>query len=329
MKAIIPVAGFGSLLRPHTFTTPKALFKIAGKPLLDIIIDQIIEWKICEITLILGHLGDQIKEYTKSRKSIKFNFKYQDRPIGLGHAIYKGISPNDKELVIILGDAILKADIEAVVKKGITSIGVSEVEDPRKFGVVEIEKNNNQNCIKKLIEKPQNPKSNLAITGLYYIRDAQILKKAIEETIAKNITLKGKYQITDALQIMLNQDEEIQSFVVSDWIDCGKPKGLLKANRYFLRNCIEKSFDYKFTNTIINEPVYIEDNCTIENSIIGPDVSIGNGCVIRDSIVQNSILGEKATVSKIVLSETILGDRAELRSKSRKVNLGASCNLEI
>ena len=323
MKVIIPAAGYGSRLRPHTFLIPKALLPIANKPLLEYILKQAIEWGGDRFTIIHGHLKEQIESFVHERFQLDVEFRTQEKRLGLGHAILTGIEPEDKDLVILLGDTILKVDLKPVIKRGVTSIGVKEVEDPRKMGVVFIENSR----VTQLVEKPQHPASNLAIVGVYYIRDAQLLKKAIQETIDRDITVKGEYQITDALQVMLEWGEIIESFPVDGWYDCGKPETLLETNRYIL-DC--QGGDYKNADvkqSVIVPPVSIEQNTIIERAIIGPYVSIGKDVIIRDAIIRNSIIGDRVIIEQALLDQTLIGNRAEVRQRFHNINLGSASSM--
>jgi glucose-1-phosphate thymidylyltransferase len=326
MKVIIPAAGFGSRLRPHTYTTPKVLLPVAGKPILEHIINQVISFGADHITIIHGHLGEQIEEFVKDRFDVTIDLRLQEKPLGLGHAIYLGLDDDDQEILVILGDTILDLELNEVVRKGVTALGVKEVADPRKFGVVVVE----DGRVSRLVEKPLVPPSNLAIVGAYYIRDARVLGKAIKEIINKNITVKGEFQITDALQLMLQAGEKFETFPVSGWYDCGKPETLLATNKFLLgKSRTEPVINDDIKDSIIIPPVYIGEKTTITRSVIGPNVSIGDGCQISDVIMENSIIGDRASVQNIVIRDAIIGKRTELAGGRQSVSLGASTMLKL
>ncbi|MDP8241319.1 MAG: sugar phosphate nucleotidyltransferase [Candidatus Hatepunaea meridiana] len=325
MKVIIPAAGFGSRLRPHTYTVPKALLPIAGKPIIGHILDQVVSWGGTEVTVIIGHFGDQLKAYLTKNYDLDFTFRIQEKILGLGHAVLTGLDPDDKELLIILGDTILTSDLIPVIKRGITSIGVKEIPDPRKKGVVVLE---NERVI-KLIEKPPDPPSNLAIVGIYYIRDGALLSKAINEIIEKNITVKGEFQITDALQLLIDWGEPFRAFPVEGWYDCGSPETLLETNKFLFNNKDIQSGDYTAEESIIIPPVAIGNGTTIKRSIIGPYVSIGNDVVIQDTIIKNSIIAEEVNLERALLESAIIGKRADVLGRYQSLNLGASTQIKL
>jgi len=325
MKVIIPAAGFGSRLRPHTFTTPKVLLPVAGRPILEHIIRQVISFGADHLTIVHGHLGEQIEEFVREKFDIKIEFCWQKKPHGLGHAIFTGLTDKDQEVLVILGDTILDIDLGPVIRKGVTAIGVKEVADPRKFGVVVVE----NGVVSRLIEKPVDPPSNLAIVGVYYLRDARLLYKAIKETMERQITVKGEYQVTDALQLMLDAGEPLETFPVAGWYDCGKPETLLATNKFLLGNSKARLKTKNITDSVIKQPVYIGDETTISRSIIGPDVSIGENCQIVNANVSNSIIGDRVSLRDIVVDDTIIGNRTELVGRRMSINLGASSLLKM
>lgn len=323
MKAIIPVAGVGSRLRPHTYTLPKVLLNVAGKPIIGHIIDKIIEEGINEAVVIVGYLGDMIEEYLTKNYDIEFTFIEQEERLGLGHAIYMTKAHLDEEPVfIILGDTVFEVDLSGVFKREYSALGVKEVEDPRRFGVAEVQ----DGLITKLIEKPEHPKSNLAVVGLYYIKNPQLLLFCLEHNITHNIRTKGEFQLTDALQMMIDKGERFSTFPVEGWYDCGKPETLLYTNEKLLKS---KSRYKEIFGCVINPPVFIAEDAEIENSVIGPFATIGSKAIIKDSIVQRSIIGECAKVSRMLLKESIVGNNAHVEGNFRKINLGDSSEVDF
>src|SRR3989304_10039914 len=232
MRAIIPVAGIGTRLKPHTHSTPKALLNVGGKPIIAHILDKLLEEGINKATFVIGYLGDMIKEYVEKKyPSVKSSFVEQEKMEGLGHAIYTAIPTfDDDEIFIILGDTIFDVNLKEVFKNKISSLGVKEVDDPSRFGVAVLE----NGYIKKLVEKPTTPVSNLALVGLYYIANSDALIKSLNNLVQKDIRTKGELQLTDALQMMLDDGEKIKTFDVNGWYDCGKPETLLSTNKFLL-----------------------------------------------------------------------------------------------
>jgi len=323
MRAIIPVAGFGTRLKPHTFTHPKVLLNVGGKPIISHIVKKLLEENITEATFIVGYLGEKIQDYiTESFPKLKADYVEQKELLGLGHAIYQAASTfNDEEIIIILGDTVFDVDLSQITKLETSALGVKEVEDPRRFGVAELE----NGFISKLIEKPQNPTTNLALVGLYYIKNSALLTQSLEELFVNNIRTKDEYQLTDALQIMIEKGEKISTFPVEGWYDCGKPETLLSTNQFILsQNGKNEDID----SVVINEPVFISPTAKIKNSVIGPYVSIGDNCSVVESVIKNSIINKNSQVKRMVLTDSIIGADAKVAGSRHKMNVGDSLELE-
>ncbi|AOS83994.1 nucleotidyl transferase [Chlorobaculum limnaeum] len=317
MKAIIPVAGVGSRLRPHTYSQPKVLLNVAGKPIIGHIMDKLIESGIDEAVIIVGYLGSKIEEYLTSNYSIKLTFVTQAEQLGLAHAVHmcRPHVVDEEPLFIILGDTIFDVDLMPVLDSAVSSLGVKEVEDPRRFGVAVTEGDR----IVKLVEKPEQPVSNLALVGLYFLHRAGTLFSSIEHIIANDIRTKGEFQLTDALQHMIDLGEPFSTFPVQGWYDCGKPETLLATNEVLLqKNHQQKSLP----GCIVNPPVFIADNAIITNSIIGPNATIAEHVVVKDSIIMNSIIGRKSQVSDIMLDRSIVGNNAVVSAMGHELNIG-------
>ena len=235
MRAIIPVAGVGSRLRPHTYTVPKVLLNVGGKPIIGHIMDRVIDNGFDEATIIIGYLGEKIKEYILNHYSIKVDFVEQEERLGLGHAIYLSRHTISRDpILIILGDTVFDVDLKSLVASEHSVLGVKEVEDPRRFGVAELD----NGFISKLVEKPEDPKSKLAVVGIYFIRKPQVLVDCLKEMIKQNVRTKGEFQLTDALQLMIERGERMKPFTVNGWYDCGKPETLLETNRHLDRKSV-------------------------------------------------------------------------------------------
>lgn len=323
MRAIIPVAGFGSRLRPHTYTLPKVLLNVAGKPIIGHILDKIIDDGFTEASLIIGYLGEKIREYVSSNYSISVDYIDQDERRGLAHAVYlaRQTFTNDPVL-IILGDTIFDVDLKPVVRGSTSAIGVKHVEDPRRFGIAEL----TDGFVKRLIEKPEHPTSNFAIVGLYWIRQPKLLEECIAELIAKEVKTKGEYQLTDALDLMIRRGEKIRTFTVDGWYDCGKPETLLATNRHLLE---KQSDSYSIKDVVIVPPVSVSRGARIVHSVIGPHATIAEGAEVSDSIVRNSIIGEEAQVHKALLESSIVGSNTVVRGTFNRINIGDSSEIDF
>ncbi len=324
MRAIIPVAGFGTRLKPHTYSWPKVLLNVGGKPILGHILDKLLEEKIRKATFIIGHLGDKIKTYiAKEYPSISADFIEQKDMLGLGHAIYTAIPTFDEdEIFIILGDTVFEVELKDVFANKSTALGTKVVEDPRRFGVAICE----NGIIKKLVEKPTELVSNLALVGLYYITNPNLLANCLTELIEKNIRTKNEFQLTDALQLMIDAGERITTFPVEGWYDCGKPETLLSTNKFLLtRNGNNSTKD----GNVINPPVFIADSAIVKNSVIGPYTTIAENCKIENSIISNSIISPKAEISETLLDNSLIGSNSIVKGKSKRLNTGDSSEIEL
>ncbi len=321
MKAIIPAAGIGSRLRPHTHTAPKALLHVAGKPILGHILDELRAFGIKEVVIVVGFMGEKIIEYVKSNYNIKANFVAQEELKGLGWAIYLTREFfNDEPLLIILGDTIFETDLESVLSGSFDSIGTKIVEDPRRFGIAETD----GEFVTSLVEKPEHPTSNQALVGIYHIKSTPLFSKCLEELVAKKITTRGEYQLTDALGLMIKHGCKMTTFNVEGWFDCGKPEALLETNRYLLSQI--KSVNHR-ENNIIVPPVFISKSAIIEHSVIGPYVSVGDDAKITRSVIKDSIISESAEVSDCILDGSLVGNNSIITGHYQKVNLGDSSEI--
>ena len=328
MKAIIPVAGIGSRLRPHTHTQPKALVPVAGKPILGHIIDSIVEVGIHELIFVVGYLGDKIQTYvTEKYPNLKASFVVQAQKEGIGHAIWtaKDFIDEDDELLIVLGDTIFDVKLNEVIHLPYSAIGVKKVDDPRNFGVVESDE---EGYITRLVEKPLIPKSNMAMVGIYKIKEGAVLMSALDYIIKNNLRTYNEFQLTDGLMHMVTKGIRIQSFKVEEWYDCGKKEVLLATNAMLL-NRQKNTTEYNFNNTIIIQPVNIAANCRIQNSIIGPNVSIGENTYVDHSILKNSIIGSFSQLEDVVLQDSLVGSDASLKGLSQSLNLGDSTEISF
>lgn len=318
MKIIIPMAGKGTRLRPHTHTRPKPLMFIAGKPMLGHILDSIKDFDISEVIFVISGFEDVLTEYVKKYK-FKSSFVHQKQALGPAHAIwqtrefFEGI---DEEVLVIYADTIFETDMSILKKAKDNIIWVKEVEDPRRFGIV-ILKNGK---IIDLEEKAEKPKSNLAITGMYFLKSSKIFFKALDYVIENNIREKGEFYINTALIKMINEGEPFIPRILNVWLDCGTPETVLATNQYLLK---KNHKDYsKPKKSIIIEPVYIGKNSKIENSIIGPNVSIGDDSCIENSIVKNSIINNRAHIHDSQIKDSLIGFNAEVNGQMKIINIG-------
>lgn len=329
MKAIIPVAGAGTKLRPHSYTQPKALIPLAGKTVLSIIIDQMREAGIHEFVFIVGYLGDKIRDYVQAKyPDIQAHYVQQIDRQGIGHAIQitKEVVNND-EVIVVLGDTICEYNIQEVVNSPYSTLGVRKVDDPRDFGVAEI---GEDGFIDHVVEKPQIPKSNMALVGIYKIKESNQLFQCLESNYLQGLRSHGEYSLTDALDCMLKVGVKFKAFKVDSWFDCGRKETLLESNATLLKKFgVPTADNYHFENTVIIPPVSIGEGCDIKNSIIGPNVSIGENSNMNYSIVRNSIIGSYSNLFDIVLEASIIGSDTGLKGETRRLSIGDNTNIDL
>jgi len=306
MKVIIPAAGIGNRLRPLTITKPKPLLPVANKPIIGHILDRVFRLEVEEITIIIGHHGEQLKNYISDNYPAIINFIEQEEPKGLGHAVELGLEESDRPVLIILGDTILDLDFAHFISHRENVIGVMEVENPRLYGIVETEGDQ----VKQVIEKPEHSPSNLGIAGIYLIQHEFLLKKAIRQLFEKEIKTKDEYQLTDALQVLLEWNEPIVVEKIQTCYDCGTRETLLDTNRHLLEKLPVPGA--KYPESVIIPPVFIHPEAVIIRSIIGPYVSIGQGVTVEESLLQDMIIDENSTVRRTNLSKSIIGENTEL-----------------
>ena len=329
MKAIIPVAGTGTKLRPHTYTQPKALIPLAGKTVLSIIIDQLVEAGVRDFVLVVGYLGDKIMHYAKSNyPNLNITIIHQNERKGLGHAIYLCKEEvHQEELLIVLGDTICEYNVAELLEIQGSVLGVKKVDDPRNFGVAETDEDGK---VTRLIEKPQIPKTNNALVGIYKITDANKLFTCLEDIFHASDHPMEEISLTPALDCMVNAGTVFSTFKVSNWFDCGKKETLLESNATLLKKWgSHVSGEEQFENTIIIPPVSIAPGCEIKNSIIGPNVSIGENVIVQYSIVKDSIVGSFSKLFDVVLHDSLIGCDTEIKGETRTLNIGDNTEIDL
>ena len=306
MKIIIPAAGVGTRLRPHTYSEPKALLNVAGKPILGHILDNLKPLGPKEVIFVIGFLGHKLIDFVKKNYKFKTNFVKQKKLLGLGHAIYLTRNFISQEpALIILGDTIIDSDLKFVKKSKYNLLGTCEVKDPQRFGIAEVQ----NGWVKKLTEKLKRPKDNLALVGVYYIKDTNLFKQCLNEIVGNGKMTKGEYQLTDVLQKMIDKKAKFKTFEVQGWHDCGKIETLLQTNRYLLmRNGFPSS--KQIPGSVTLPPVFISPQAKIENSVIGPFVTVGDKAWIKNSVVFDSIVNEKAQVLHTILNAQVVRKNA-------------------
>jgi glucose-1-phosphate thymidylyltransferase len=335
MKAVIPAAGQGTRLYPQTHTKPKAMVRLAGRPILGHILSSLAETPIEDVVVVVGgSMQAQITDYATEQFGDRFSFSFpeQESTEGLGHSIYQARDAVDGEsMLIALGDMLFESGygsfLAAHHENGDTdgSIGLKPVENPRHYGVAEVE----EGTITCLVEKPENPASNLAVSGVYIVEATDALFEGLEHLIENDIRGAGdEYQLTDALQRMIEAGHRLGTFKVQDWYDCGRPETLLEANRVLLASNETGTGD-ALDNSVVIPPVDAGDDVTVSESVVGPNVSIDDGTTIENSIVRDSIVGRRATLDSVNLAGSLVGDNAAVEGNPTRLNLGDNSSIEL
>ncbi|PYO06692.1 MAG: nucleotidyltransferase [Gemmatimonadetes bacterium] len=319
MKVIIPLAGKGTRLRPHTYLTPKPMMKVAGKPVMSYVLDELKKLgNVEQIIYITGHLKEKVEEYARAEMDVPSVFIEQKIQDGTAGAIALAREYVDQPVLIIFVDTIFDADltkVKSVDADGI--IWVKEVEDYQRFGVVVTDRDGNMT---KIVEKPKTPISRRANIGLYYVRNWKLLFEGIDWVLQQPKN-QGEYFLTDAFQYMIEKGAKIKVIDVQGWYDAGKIETMIETNQAMLTRGRARRPKDTGDSTII-DPVYIEDNVTLRKSKIGPNVSIGAGTVLENAELSHSIIGSNAKISKSVLKNSLVGDDAVVEGVKGEMTVG-------
>ncbi|MGV8161765.1 MAG: sugar phosphate nucleotidyltransferase [Candidatus Nanoarchaeia archaeon] len=323
MKLIVPMAGRTANLKPYISTTPKPLIHIAGKPLLGHLLDRISSLKISEAIFIVDEDNEELKEFIHKNYKFKSRYILQKERKGVAHAIFGAKKLiHDEDVLILFADTLIDTNLVNVTNtKADGIIWTKQVKDPRNYGVVFMY----DGIITQLIEKPGTPVSDKAIVGLYYIKEASKLFSSIEFLMKNKIMTKGEYQLTDALQLMINRGAKLISGDVKVWQDCGTIPNLLETNKYLLSKVKMTNGDIK--NTVIIKPVFVEKGARITNSVIGPNVSVSKNALINSCIISDSIISAGAFVENAVLKECTIGKNAKVQGSGKRLNIGESSEM--
>lgn len=326
MKIIIPMAGKGSRLRPHTLTVPKPLIAVAGKPIVQRLVEDLAQsfnGKIEEVAFITGEFGEDVeRQLIAVANSIgaKGTIYKQDMPLGIAHAIGCAGLSLAGNLIVAFADTLFRANFHFNPKEdGI--VWTQKVEDPSAFGVVKLDQNN---IITDFVEKPQNFVSNLAIVGIYYFNQGEKLREEIEYLIKNDIKVRGEYQLTSVLENMKNNNTKFRTATIDEWIDCGNKEAVVHANKRMLEIKKTESMvaaSAKTRNSVIIQPCFIADGVNIKDSVIGPYVSIGRNTTIEGSVVENSVLGEETTIIDSILSNSMVGNYVEYVGRKSELSI--------
>lgn len=325
LNVVIPMAGLGTRLRPQTWSKPKQLISVAGKSVLDHVLDTLASLpnpEQVELINIVGYLGDQIEEHIRFHyPDMATRFVVQENPCGQSHAIKLAEQFLDGPLLILFADTLIKTDLTFLENEPAEAVAwVKPVPDPRRFGVADVDKDG---WVTRLVEKPQELTNNLVLVGCYYFKEARDLISAIDEQIKREMQLKGEFYLADAVNIMLERGLKMRTQTVDVWLDAGTPEALLETNRYLLEAGKDNSIEARQRESlVVVPPVYIHPSAEVRGSIIGPNVSIGAGCVVENSIITESILEDEARATNVILESSLVGRRAVLFRRTAIINAG-------
>lgn len=328
MNIIIPMAGMGKRMRPHTLTIPKPLIPIAGKPIVQRLVEDIAKVcgeKIEEIAFVIGDFGNETEErllYIADKVGAKGRIFYQQEPLGTAHAILCARECLKNKVVVAFADTLFSAQFKMdISQEGI--IWVHRVDDPSAFGVVKL---NEQGEITDMVEKPKEFVSDLAIIGIYYFKDGANLEKELQYLIDNDIKEKGEYQLTNALVNMKNKGLVFKTGKVDEWLDCGNKDATVYTNQRILELVKDsenlQSQKIKNHQSVVIEPCYIGQDVELYNSVIGPHVSVGSGTIIRDSVVRNSIIQQHTLIQNAVIENSMIGNYAVYKGNAKQLSLG-------
>jgi glucose-1-phosphate thymidylyltransferase len=333
LKIVIPMAGLGTRLRPHTWSKPKQLIGLAGKTVLDHVLDMLNtlpDPRNIEFIHIIGYLGDQIETHVlQNYPEIPAHFVVQDNPAGQSHAIYLAREfLQEGPMLMIFADTLMEADLSFLNHEKADAVAwVKPVPDPRRFGVAEV---GADGWVTRLIEKPQDMNNNLAVIGCYYFKHAADLISAIEEQMRRNLQIKGEFFLADAINILIERGAKMRVQEVDVWLDAGTSEALLESNHYLLdHGRANYSTPQILDDVVLIPPVFIHPEAEIHHSVIGPYVSIGCGCKIETTIMRNSILEEGAKVNDLVIEDSLVGRKTEIIGRPRIINAGDNTDLTL
>lgn len=327
LTVVIPMAGYGTRLRPHTWSKPKPLIQIAGKTVLDHVLDIIstaADLEDCRLAFIVGYLGDQIRDHmARYYPSVETSYYVQEKMLGQTHAIAMAREKIQGPTLVLFSDTIVHDDLSFLLDPAHQEDGViwvKQVDDPRRFGVVVV---GEDGYIHDIIEKPDSMENDLAVVGYYYFARGEDLMAAIDQQLSQNMINKGEYYLADAMMLMVQKGAKLKPKPVDVWLDAGVPETVLETNRYLLENrpASNQALDLAADVEII-PPVYIHPSAHLRNSKIGPHVSIGPGCQVEDSQLENSIIEAEAVIESSKLTKALVGARAQISGINGAIIVG-------
>ncbi len=326
MHVFIPAAGFGTRLRPHTWSKPKPLVSVAGKPILGHVLDSIAPLQPEQVVFVTGYLGGQIRDYVQQHYGFRATFVHQAEMKGQADAISLCEQLVSGPVMVAFADTIFSTDLTVLNRTNADGvIFVKEVPNPRSFGIVEMD----GTSIKRIIEKPENPPTNLAVAGIYYFRDSEWLFTAIRQIITAGKQTKGEYYLTDAIQVMIDGGARIEAAPMDLWLDCGQPKTLLDTNRTLLERDGGNSGAPDYPGSVIVPPVVIAPTATLHNAVVGPYVSIGENVTVSNAIIRDAIVDHGGEIANVMLTDSIIGASSVVHGDYHSINVGDNSEVNL
>jgi glucose-1-phosphate thymidylyltransferase len=332
IKIVIPMAGYGARLRPHTWSRPKQLIRMADKLVIDHVLDTFTSLPAgfqAEYIFIIGYLGNKIKDYLSlNYPNLNARFVEQPEMRGQSHAIFLAKNYLDGPMLVLYGDTLIKNDFSFLSSETAGAVAfVKAVPDPRRFGVAGL---GPDGWVTNLVEKPQNVENNLVLVGCYYFQKSSELLSAIEEQMQRNITLKDEFFLADAVNIMLEHGLKMRVEHVDTWLDAGIPDDVLKTNRYLLENGHANTADtHMLKDVVVVPPVFIHPSASVESSVIGPHTTVGAGCKVQGCIIRDSIIDDGSDVGDVILEHSLVGREVKIRGHAGALNVGDRTELSL
>jgi glucose-1-phosphate thymidylyltransferase len=324
------MAGFGTRLRPHTWSRPKPLLTVAGKPVLGHVLDTFADLPfIDEVVFVVGYLGEQIEAYVgQAYPHLKARYVEQKDMLGQSHAVWLARGTLQGPMLMIFVDTLIEADLSRLAQEPSQAVAfVKPVPDPRRFGVADV---GADGWVHRLVEKPQDATNNLAVVGLYYFHEAADLIAAIEEQMSRGAQLKGEYYLTEAINVMLEHGLKMRVEAVPVWMDCGKPESLLETNRYLLDHGKDNSAEVaRRPDVVVLPPVYVDPSAEVRHAVLGPHLTIGADCVVERSVLRDSIIDDGSHIFDTMLTGSLIGREARVAGRYRSLNVGDSSEVDF